>query len=411
MKHLQRLVLFLALLIGVAPAQQVIPTSPEAARFIRADRETLPADKDFLRGRLGLSAGSLIGEMAISRTPKTLSDAFDTPVMTSPPTLLVTPGSTTTLASSTFYNDGTPGLFSYGPIATTQTGGFERPAGSSSLEWTVSFYCDADIFETLLNGVATSFTISIDGQLIQSTGFTENAGAVLYKLTFADARPRLVQIKGQNLQFGGVFTNGISAKYSCWPAPATARSQIAMVFGDSYTVGIGSSFGISWHQALGRYLGIRTWGEGVGSMGWNSASPNDVVTRVNARMAQFVGTPDVIISAYGYNDAGGDMTALQTNYGLWVDAVRARWPKTPIWTLGPWTPLGTTAGLTNVKTALISGCAAKGTTFVDIEGIVTAGNKQAMTGVDNTHLTPLGHNYLAVRIGGRLINLGLVPIR
>lgn len=371
--------------------------------------ETLTAAQQVsIRGRIGSSDRNLIAKNGVARSAKTLSDSFDLPVMAVPPTITRTLTNAPTLAAFTYYSGGTSAAFHFGPIATSRPSGYTRPLGSASLELSSHFYCDADILEIALSGAATSLVILCNGELIQAAGITENAGAVMYKLAFADARPRLFEVKGQNLMFGGVYTNGLSGKYSCWAATDIVKKPLIAFFGDSYTVGVGSSFGLSYHNTIGRALACRTWGEGIGSMGWNSANPNDVLSRVNNRMAQLLEMPDMIVAPFGFNDAGGNMTNLQSNIAIWATAVKSRFPGVPILLLGPWTPVGITANLTLVQNAMETAATANSIGYRTLEGIVTAGNKDLWTGGDNTHPNgAAGANYLGVRLAPIIANSGL----
>lgn len=408
-RNILLLLIFAVSIPCIARADRSNGKTSEAITSFLYEEGLLPGEALSLRTGLDITPRRMISEAGVSRSFKTISDAFDVPVMASPPTITRTAGASTTLANFTFFGPSS-GAWTLSPIPVSSVGGFLRGTYSTALQWTASFWTDADIMELYFNGAATSMAISCNGELIQAAAITENSGAVLYKLEFSDVRPRLIQVLGQNLQFGGVFTNGISSRTTCWPAPTVLRPPLVLIMSDSYGVGVGGIFGQSFAQAFGRALGCRTYVEAISSSGWLTTTPNTPLERFTNKQALLLEQPSLVVSCLGYNDAGGNMTTLGTNYAAWFAAVKAAWPSVPIYTVGPWTPQGSTANLTLVKNALSTACTAAGGTFVDFENVVSVGNKNIWVGGDFVHFNGVGHQFGGCRLAQRFVDLGLWPL-
>jgi len=235
------------------------------------------------------------------------------------------------------------------------------------------------------------FDIFIDGQLTQLDRFSTNSSGSRYEVRFdwsSDADPwklRHYRLAGFNILFGAADVPSTGSV--TYPSDRDNR-KLLYAFGDSYTQTTGSySTSRTALAIIADQLGMDYYADGIGSTGWTSTDANLPVTRVANVMALLNRTPDVIISAFGYNDKGGDMATLAINYEAWVTAVRAAWPLADLRTLGPWTPKGTATDLTAVKAALFTKASELAVTTVDIEGIVTLANSYIMTGADNVHPT------------------------
>lgn len=266
------------------------------------------------------------------------------------------------------------------------------------------------IVEFAMVATNSQFDIFVDGELIQPGVFSSGSSGSPYRVRLdwgADANPwkeRHYRIAGINMRFGGcnVPTVG-SVKYP----NDRANRRLLVAFGDSYVAAVGSPSAARTPLAIvAEQLGMDYYGAGIGSLGWNTTGSNLAATRAANEIATMNRPIDVLLSAYGYNDAGGDMTTLAANYSAWVAAVRAGasvTSSTRIRTLGPWTPKGITANLTAVKNALFAQAAIDGVPTVDISSIITLANSYVNTGADNVHPSAYpGSEFLGTEIGPRV---------
>jgi lysophospholipase L1-like esterase len=168
--------------------------------------------------------------------------------------------------------------------------------------------------------------------------------------------------------------------------------------GDSYVQGTGAGTGRDHVAPLASaILGFDHWHDGVGGTGWNSSDANEPAARVLARIAAMSRTPDIVVSALGYNDVGGNLVSLSERYRAWAAAVHAALPDRPIVTFGPWTPLGNGSSLDALRTVLHDEAQRAGAHFIDIADWVTVANRGRFIGGDNVHPNRAGHVYLARR--------------
>jgi lysophospholipase L1-like esterase len=325
-------------------------------------------------------------------------------VMAAPPTVTSFNGTTSSITSAQNVSPGSTSVRRTG--ANIVNGGFEYYNNDPSRVLVLDFWSDSTLFELVLSRFNANVDVRVDVgdglglKLAQSSAFTtDSAGSgIILKLDWTAAatpgQPRRYRIAGQNFRFWGL---NIDAGASIWTPQD--RAPLMYFFGDSYTQATNAN-GIdrSYARTVGDVLGYEAYNDGIGGTGWTSTSTSLPTTRIAACLAQLTSTPDTIVTALGYNDAGGNMTTLATNYDAAVAAIRAAAPSARVVTVGPWTPLGTTANLTTVKTTLSGRAAALGVTFIDIENVVSSVNKAINTGGDNVHPTPAGHQFLGYRI-------------
>lgn len=244
--------------------------------------------------------------------------------------------------------------------------------------------------------------------LVSSTAFTRDASGAsdILKLDFsATPQPsarKKITIDGFNMLFGGIYV-----KPTFDGALPTPNRQIAVVFTDSYgdhnADGVATSAMKRALQALGYDVYI-AYKSGMGYLSTSSDAPD---TRATAVLSVLPYAPSLIVFALGFNDAGGNMTTLATNHAATVAAAAAAQPGATIATLGPWTPLGSTANLTLVNNALIASCAGLGRPFVDIADIINAGNAATYTDADNIHpKDQAAHTFLGNAIAQRMLARG-----
>lgn len=354
---------------------------------------------------------SLTWERSKRQAKSMLLAANSVPVASAPPTITLTQTVSSSFAIPIKW-DSWSGPFTYWPVAVSKFSGdnsFVQSKQSTSYHLNAEFFVNDVAVEIYLLAYNSNLDVYVNDELIDASGYSLGASGQPYilKLDWGSSRAtRHIRVSGQNLLFGGVWT---SNKGSIFQVPYYGPT--VAFFGDSYTDGTGATKPTRNYVASAMVaMGVRCWGQGAGGKGWLSGSPDDVSTRVANWVAAFAGqpAPDIIVSAYGYNDSTGNMTTLDTNYRLWVDLVKAAFPLATIVTLGPWTPLGSTTNLTNVKNTLQTAAVAKGVAFIDIENIINSANKQDYTGGDNTHPNAAGHAYLGQRIGHLLLHSGLV---
>lgn len=313
----------------------------------------------------------------------------------SPPTVTATLSGSSSYASYSFFSRVSDSFY-YGPCDTQNVSGFIRPAPSTALPMTVAFWTDAPEVEFLLSGANESFDLYVDGERLAADRYSETSGSVVYQIDFGGEGIRLVEIRGTAIGFGGAWTEGPNNQYRCWAPTHMQAGPLIYIIGDSYSVGVGAGSGPRWWEFLSPALGARVWADGESGTGWT-----DVTTE--ARVSRMTGeTPDLVLSALGYNNNGGDMTALASAYEDWDAAIKIKYPNTPIVTLGPWTPIGELVALNTVSEALESVSEDCGNTYVSLDEIVTAYNKGRYTGGDNVHPTRLGHKYIGCRAAERI---------
>lgn len=282
----------------------------------------------------------------------------------------------------------------------------------SSGYMSVEFCLNTAGFDVVLNNQNSRVMVWINDQPAVSNHLqlTASGAAEFMNVDFGGARQNVrVRIDGFNMPFGGVV---MGANDTIWPANNVAPIM-AFGPGDSYTQGTGArGQSLNWAATMARCLGYRFWAEGIGSTGWNSASPNTPAERVAAkglnslvRRVAGVNTPatvDKSIVPLGYNDAGGNMT----NAAAAFDAFWAAASKKPDLIIGPWTPQGTTANLTLVKGMLQARAAAYGIPYLDIDGIINMANEAVLTDTDNIHPTYAGHDFIGTRIAQLAVAAG-----
>ena len=228
-------------------------------------------------------------------------------------------------------------------------------------------------------------------------------------LNSAICKPRKITLQGLNLPFAGVV---LYAGDAIW-ASNFPRRYMAFC-GDSYSVGAGANaVGLSWTVQMARALGYQPMVDAIGGTGWLTSGSSSPLTRLNVDGANKLAyrrggvnypvSPTVHIAALGYNDAGGDMKLIAANMAAYYSASNVK----PIF-VGPWTPLGDTANLLSVRTAVQAKASTLGAKFIDIQGFVTATSAASLTGPDNVHPNQLGHDHLAYRIGSSALTAGLV---
>jgi len=278
----------------------------------------------------------------------------------------------------------------------------------------VTFCTDAPVFELFMMRYNTRLFIEVDGEPAMASQLAlDAAGAAnLVEVDFSGVRKaRTIRISGFNMPFGGLY---IGPADSVWRA--TDERPLMTVVGDSYTFGTGASAqALGWAATAARLLNMQYWLDGVGSTGYNSTTPNTLAERYAARHAQLVRrnggvnsavTPDRLVWALGYNDGPSAAPAAGT-IESGFDAGYAAFSKKPDFVIGPWTPVGVTAGLTDIGTRLAAKAASVGVEFIGIADWVNSANESILTGSDNEHPEQVGHDFLGFRIAQALRSAGM----
>jgi lysophospholipase L1-like esterase len=329
--------------------------------------------------------------------------------MTAMPTVTQAQQTTTTITGGVMSGRGT-GKFRYTcPMPGNWNSSFYVPgagnSGSPDLAalMKVDFDTDARYVELYTLNYNTNLDIRVNGVLVQNVVLNASGSAQCIKLDFGAGSAgtiKRIEFAGFNFGFGGVFTE---ADASVW-YPLHDRRPLMYFFGDSYTQGTGAAGPDQVAaRACADALGFRCYQDGIGGTGWTSSAGSLPVTRVGKRLNLMTEKPKIIVTLLGYNDAGGNMDTLKTNFAAWVDAARAASPDAQIIVVGPWTPLGATDNLTTVETTLQGAAFEKGLFFVSAKDFVTAANKARYTGADNVHPNQAGHDYLGARLASALL--------
>lgn len=360
---------------------------------------------------------------------RTLADTLHTPA----PTFTTTQQSTSTIsgaqallapdtgpftylgAGDLSYGTGTPDSSYYLPRSR-----YPNTYASGQAHWTVEFGTDATVFEVKFKYISSStrFRLSVDGRpvslLPQSSGGITAGSSHVLKIDLGSSAPRLIRLDLTTMPFGGVF---LGPGATAWRAPS--RGGRLAVLGDSISDGSTQNTGAAlgtWVDRVGRLLGCTdVWRQSRGGTGY--ITPGTFATlgnRVPLDITPYV--PDRIIVWAGYNDNGGDQTAISAAAAALYTALKtAAAPGADITVIGCYSPTGTpAASITNTDATLRAAAAAAGLPFIspltgavyDAAGAllttqgswITTANATGYIGADAVHPNDAGHAYLARRI-------------
>ncbi|MBL0390522.1 SGNH/GDSL hydrolase family protein [Ramlibacter monticola] len=329
-----------------------------------------------------------------------------------PPTVTVVAAATTTIQSARKVAP-SDAAFRYlgaapGPWANDKR--FWVASGDLAQHLKVTFKTNAPRVDLFMTEFNTRFEIRVDGKTAPGmpVRFGTTGTPRVVQLEFpAGSRERVIDVYGLLMPFGGVWVpDGYTVTQ---PTELDALPVIAFAPGDSYTQGTGAATPRQTYAGWAAdALGYEGWSDGVGSTGWLTTGGNSPAQRVQSTAAKLSHKPDIIVTAMGFNDAGGDLALVAASYDATIAQLKAAWPTAKLATLGPWTPRGTTtAALTAMKQTLQARAAANDVAFIDVEGIITPENAAQYTGSDNTHPTAAGHRYLGEQISIRMKAMGL----
>lgn len=268
----------------------------------------------------------------------------------------------------------------------------------------------------LLAGDADSNTMQYVGSSGSPTVFT-TANGLYVALTFPTSGVYRVAVERQYAAgVQGLLVEPTSQAWRPYQPHITA-----LVVGDSYTGGTGSSvYGNSWEYVLGRELGWDIWANGVGGSGYLAGVPFSDSTRTALLSLKPF---DAVVIAGGINDAGATYGPnVQAAAAAYFATVRSLVPDALIVVLGAWPgstgPSTGTNSVTDVEAKIKAAFTAfndGNSIFIPVSGanqpwIYGSGHVSAPTGAGNadkyiggtdgndvTHPNDAGHDLLGRR--------------
>lgn len=274
--------------------------------------------------------------------------------------------------------------------------GYYQCDPSVSMAFIQEWVTDAPIVDIKMLKNNSNFVVLVDDQPIQAAPFTTDSSgqpdilAVDFSATATPSKARRFTWFGINMLTYGFY---VGSSYS---VSKPASKPLAAIVSDSYAQGTGANgTAQTWARYCFKALGYDFLPEGVGSAGYLSVTTP--ASRITDKIGNMPVAPALVVLALGYNDAGGNQANIAASHAACVAASRALWPSVRVVTMGPWTPLGATAGLTTVKNTLMASAAANGSRFIDIENIINASNASIYTGPDLAHPTASGHPFLGAQ--------------
>lgn len=288
-------------------------------------------------------------------------------------------------------------------------GGSYTGQSPNGVQMKVEFMTDSTLFEIKTIGSIGTYSIFIDGKLVNADAFaTPNGEAVSWMQVKANdgvisGKLRHVEIYGINSAFGAfVFGAGDTVSREI-----SIKRPLIYQMGDSYTYGTGAGFrtqaygsspAVNDFYAFTRSLGFDGIAEGIGGSGWNSAAGQYPMSRVQTRLAKLNRKPSVISWALGYNDAAAILTGtnsqkLLVSMGECLAETRKVYSDVPIIQISSATPKGITTGIQKVIDLVNGFCSDNDIPVINISSYVTNANSAIYTGTDNVHPGTLGHEF------------------
>jgi len=315
-------------------------------------------------------------------------------------------GTSSTFGSSILYFSSDS--VTYGPVAASVSGNYYKPTMASTDELSVAFYSDAAEVEIKIERSQSSIQVFIDDKPVHEYAVAGYQNRLL-KLSHSEAKVRKYELRGKSYGFGGVYTNTSVNDYQVWPYETRKERPLLMIMTDSYGTAFNTTFGISFAEKLAEYLDMDLFSDSLNSSGWSSTGSSSTSTRSASQIA-LTRDPAVILACLGYNDKSSpNQTNIEAGINGWHSTVTGTFTSANIMLASPWTPVGVDTNLTTVSGYISGRATALGADFIDINGVVTANNKDVYTSGDNTHPTLEGHEYLAQRLAALMLRTGNVP--
>ncbi|MFG1259134.1 SGNH/GDSL hydrolase family protein [Xanthobacter flavus] len=213
-------------------------------------------------------------------------------------------------------------------------------ADSTGRGWGQAVMTDSDQLEVkvrAISGQVLRFNARIDGEYYSDTDISlsgDNTDRHVL-LNFGSAKPSGRKVELFFNASAWLYGYNVTANRRVWH-PTYAGEPLAMVFGDSYTDGVGSTnIRRTMVNACGSALGISNMiASGAGGTGYiNNGSSAKFITRI-ADISRF-GALDLLVIAGGINDAGNSQASVTTAATDFLNAVIAAQPKAIIAVCGP----------------------------------------------------------------------------
>lgn len=293
----------------------------------------------------------------------------------------------------------------------------------------ILFGFDGDRCEIVISD--GEFRLLVDGDYIKAGAFVTGRGSGDWRrvlLTFPDARHRVIELETVRLTFRGVQCDPATPPYR----PVRAHNLRVVVnadsFGDTTSTPTQADQLAGFHGSLGALIGrlsgqLDCVNSSVGGSGFLKPSPdygggpgNSFGQRVELDV--IAPRPDVVFELGGLNDmalAEADPARFRAAVDQWLGMVTAALPDSLVVMTGPMSPNGDNdTGIVRVRDLKreVAGRYPRQVVFVDNlgdgpdRGWVTGraggrtGNASGVTGVDTTHPSLAGAEYLARRIVG-----------
>lgn len=301
----------------------------------------------------------------------------------------------TTITGGTLWARTDRSAFNYvgSNVNTNINSAFAGAGTGNGTQFRIEFRSDATELDIKVLGQNSIYDLYVDGYRVSSTPLTNpsDGQSYFFNVKLPTAKMRRFSLVGINTAFAGMWTNAGSTVQA-----AAIERPFIWQLGDSYTYGTGAtqpSF-IDLRQAAD-HLGAFSLADGIGGKGWASMDSSKPQSRVTSKLATLSATPDIILLSMAYNDAGGNMTNVSTNFQETVALCRQYCPNAQILVMGTATPLGGNANLLAVTNVIKGLCKSLDLPYFDIYDKVNSGNSSFYTGPDNVHPNDAGYRFRA----------------
>lgn len=205
-------------------------------------------------------------------------------------------------------------------------------AGSGAVE----FMFDGTTLEVTTKGMTNSMWISVDDEYAHSSpiAIANNGNTYFLPVTFATRQWRKIRVEfPTQVIFGGVM---VGANDTVMATQKTSPRVI--VHGDSFSEGSGGGYSTrAWWRTMGNIVGWHdVWSTALGGTGWLATGPGGR-PKFRDRLATDVYpySPDILILAGGFNDAGSSQSLIQAEVATTLAEVKTNLPNTLVIVIGP----------------------------------------------------------------------------
>ncbi|BCM92427.1 hypothetical protein IAD21_04307 [Abditibacteriota bacterium] len=274
-----------------------------------------------------------------------------------------------------------------------------------------SWTSNAPILELPLYSYYGTLKLTVDGTTWINAHQKE--GSTPFAMPPNDASIKMVRIDwtqsgGRRLrhyraEVGGFFGGARVGENDSFTAASDSKKLRIAFVGDSYTEGIGANTvwegfaAICAHELGAEAILLGSGGTGYLHIPYEGRFP--FIDRLGD-LKSLNPIPDVIVVAGGINDNAYSDEERYNAESSYFEALKTNFPRAKILIIGPWNPLRHYA---DSRADALKGCAlGHGLPFVDVRDWLPPLNTPAYIGSDNIHPTPLGHEYLGLRIASEL---------